>query len=67
MFFNIINVLTFTFDQFLRFFHLLKEKLYWPLVEYIVMTWQSALAAGCIMGNYLLRVDLCVVLLQQDL
>jgi len=30
-------------------------------VEYIVMTWQSALAAGCIMGNYLLRVDLCVI------
>jgi len=23
--------------------------------------WQSALAAGCIMGNFLLRVDLCVI------
>jgi len=25
------------------------------------MTWQSALAAVCIMGNCLLRIDLCVI------
>jgi len=29
--------------------------------HHIVMTWKSALAAGCIMGNCLLRVDLCVI------
>jgi len=28
---------------------------------HIVMTWQSALAAGCIIGNCLLGVDLCVI------